>query len=103
MNPEKSFHSRSFGMRRPLRSGGHSNNTVMRRRGAEQAFFENYRLRIAGVIRDYGMFNREQVPADSKEFHFQPINHTPAAVRLTVPGENPVTRLKVRLKAASDS
>jgi len=31
--------------------------------------FRDYRLRIAGVIRDYGMFNREEVPADSKEFH----------------------------------
>jgi len=33
------------------------------------SIFRDYRLRIAGVIRDYGMFNREQVPADSKEFH----------------------------------
>src|SRR5258706_131062 len=31
--------------------------------------FRDYRLRIAGVIRDYGMFSREQVPADSREFH----------------------------------
>lgn len=31
--------------------------------------FEDYRLRVAGVIRDYGMFAREQVPADSREFH----------------------------------
>src|SRR5882672_404896 len=31
--------------------------------------FRDYRLRIAGVIRDYGMFDREQVPADSQEFH----------------------------------
>ena len=31
--------------------------------------FRDYRLRIAGVIRDYGMFNREQAPADSKESH----------------------------------
>ena len=31
--------------------------------------FGTIALRIAGVIRDYGMFNREQVPADSKEFH----------------------------------
>ena len=31
--------------------------------------FQDNRLRIAGVIRDYGMNNREQVPADSKEFH----------------------------------
>ncbi|MSO83172.1 MAG: antibiotic biosynthesis monooxygenase [Acidobacteria bacterium] len=31
--------------------------------------FRDYRLRIAGVIRDYGMFNRNEVPTDSKEFH----------------------------------
>lgn len=28
--------------------------------------FSDYRLRIAGVIRDYGMHDREQAPADSK-------------------------------------
>jgi heme-degrading monooxygenase HmoA len=27
--------------------------------------FNNYRLRIAGVIRDYGMFDREQAPSSS--------------------------------------
>ena len=31
--------------------------------------FEDYRLRIAGVIRDYGMDDREQAPADSREVH----------------------------------
>ena len=31
--------------------------------------FKDYRLRVAGVIRDYGMFNREQVPPDSLQFH----------------------------------
>jgi heme-degrading monooxygenase HmoA len=31
--------------------------------------FSNYRLRIAGVIRDYGMHEREQVPGDSREVH----------------------------------
>jgi heme-degrading monooxygenase HmoA len=31
--------------------------------------FKDYRLRIAGVIRDYGMFNREQAPPDSRQFH----------------------------------
>ena len=31
--------------------------------------FENYRLRIAGVIRDYGMNEREQAPADSRATH----------------------------------
>jgi heme-degrading monooxygenase HmoA len=28
--------------------------------------FKDYRLRIAGVIRDYGMNDRAQVPADSR-------------------------------------
>ncbi|HLZ62849.1 MAG TPA: antibiotic biosynthesis monooxygenase [Ktedonosporobacter sp.] len=32
--------------------------------------FKDYRLRIAGVIRDYGMFEREQAPSDSRQFHF---------------------------------
>jgi heme-degrading monooxygenase HmoA len=31
--------------------------------------FSNYRLRIAGVIRDYGMSDRAQVPADSRSKH----------------------------------
>lgn len=31
--------------------------------------FRDYRLRVAGIIRDYGMFDREQVPADSRTAH----------------------------------
>ena len=31
--------------------------------------FEDYRLRIAGVVRDYGMFERDQAPEDSRAFH----------------------------------
>ena len=31
--------------------------------------FENYRLRIAGVIRDYGMNERAQAPKDSRVTH----------------------------------
>jgi heme-degrading monooxygenase HmoA len=31
--------------------------------------FRDYRLRVAGVIRDYGMFERAQAPADSKAKH----------------------------------
>ena len=31
--------------------------------------FSNYRLRVAGVIRDYGMREREQVPSDSLKIH----------------------------------
>lgn len=36
--------------------------------GREQAFAD-YRLRVAGVVRDYGMHEREQAPADSRERH----------------------------------
>jgi len=32
------------------------------------SIFENYRLRIANVQRDYGMNEREQAPNDSKQF-----------------------------------
>ena len=31
--------------------------------------FSDYRLRVAGVIRDYGMRDRAQVPADSRTVH----------------------------------
>lgn len=33
------------------------------------AFFEDYRLRVAGVIRDYGMTERDEAPADSRAAH----------------------------------
>lgn len=31
--------------------------------------FADYRLRVVGVMRDYGMFDSEQAPADSREMH----------------------------------
>lgn len=31
--------------------------------------FANYRLRVAGVIRDYGLNEREQAPTDSRAIH----------------------------------
>ena len=42
-------------------------------RGAQRAgrrrLFADYRLRVAGVIRDYGMAERAEAPADSLEVH----------------------------------
>lgn len=42
-------------------------------RGAQakgrKGVFDDYRLRIATVLRDYGMFDRAQAPKDSKEIH----------------------------------
>jgi len=34
-----------------------------------EGVFKDYRLRVATVIRDYGMNDREQAPADSKLTH----------------------------------
>jgi heme-degrading monooxygenase HmoA len=31
--------------------------------------FHDYRLRVAGVVRDYGMRARDQAPRDSRAFH----------------------------------
>ena len=31
--------------------------------------FENYRIRIAGVVRDYGLNERAQAPKDSRALH----------------------------------
>ena len=35
-------------------------------RAGRQAIFQDYRLRVAHVLRDYGMNEREQAPEDSK-------------------------------------
>ena len=43
-------------------------------RGRAQ-IFANYRLRVAGVIRDYGMSERAEVPDDSRALHD---SHLPA-------------------------
>jgi len=34
-----------------------------------EAIFEDYRLRVARVLRDYGLHDRAQVPQDSLEAH----------------------------------
>ena len=47
-------------------------NTEMHRLAqskGRESVFTDYRLRIANVNRDYGMFDRKEVPADSKLFH----------------------------------
>jgi heme-degrading monooxygenase HmoA len=34
-----------------------------------KSIFDDYRLRVAAVVRDYGMNERDQVPADSQLIH----------------------------------
>jgi heme-degrading monooxygenase HmoA len=37
--------------------------------GSRRDVFRDYRLRVAAVIRDYGMFDRAQAPDDSRSAH----------------------------------
>ena len=41
---------------------------LVQRKGRDRVF-EDYRLRIAGVIRDYRMHDREEAPPDSRQEH----------------------------------
>lgn len=47
--------------------------TLNAHRGAQEkgrgGVFDDYRLRIASVVRDYGMFDRAQAPSDSRKAH----------------------------------
>ncbi len=47
--------------------------TLSAHRGAQKkgrsGVFDDYRLRIASVIRDYGMFNRDAAPTASRKEH----------------------------------
>lgn len=47
--------------------------TLDSHRRAQQAgrggVFQNYRLRVAQVLRDYGMNDRDQAPADNRDRH----------------------------------
>ena len=47
-------------------------NLAAHRRGQAKGragVFDDYRLRVASVIRDYGMFDRDQAPGDSLQAH----------------------------------
>lgn len=38
-------------------------------REGRKIIFDDYRLRVASVLRDYGMHDRNEAPGDSKHFH----------------------------------
>jgi len=47
-------------------------NQWLHRQGQQEgrdAVFADYRLRVAAVVRDYGLNEREQAPADSRKAH----------------------------------
>ena len=72
MNPEKllslSFWRDEAALDEWRRLAAHRRAQTMGRK----SFFDDYRLRVAGVIRDYGMTERDQAPADSRKVHDDP-------------------------------
>ena len=42
-----------------------------------QSIFKDYHLRVAHVVRDYGMFDRAEAPADSRDFHQNSMDNLP--------------------------
>ena len=38
-------------------------------RKGRKGIFQDYRLRVAHIVRDYGMFERDQAPKDSRKMH----------------------------------
>jgi heme-degrading monooxygenase HmoA len=51
-----------------IRWRNHAGHRLIQARGRSD-MFKDYRLRVAGVIRDYGMFERKQAPFDSTVYH----------------------------------
>ena len=49
--------------------------------------FDNYRIRIAGVVRDYGLNERAQVPQDSHALHDAHQRAPFRTISLSQPGE----------------
>ena len=41
----------------------------MAQKEGRNSIFNDYRIRIANVVRDYGLTDREQAPNDSKQIH----------------------------------
>lgn len=54
--------------------------------------FADYRLRIAGVIRDYGMNDRDGAPGDSHAFHDRTPDTPMAGTRPATTGGDPTLR-----------
>ena len=52
----------------------HSKHREIQTKG-RAGIFANYRLRVATVIRDYGLTERAEVPEDSRGFHDEQHSH----------------------------
>ena len=64
----KVLSSRFGAMRKQFQRGATSRNTEARNLG-RAGVFADYRLRVASIMRDYGMNERSDAPVDSRERH----------------------------------
>ena len=68
-NPEKLLSLSFFRDEEAVRNWRNSSQHRSAQSKGRDGIFADYRLRVAGVIRDYGMFERDKAPGDSKAVH----------------------------------
>ena len=68
-NPEKLLSLSFFRDEEAVRNWRNLSQHRSAQRKGRDGIFTDYRLRVAGVIRDYGMFERDEAPPDSKAVH----------------------------------
>ena len=68
-NPEKLLSLSFFRDEEAVRNWRNLSQHRNAQRQGRDGIFTDYRLRVAGVIRDYGMFERGEAPGDSKAVH----------------------------------
>jgi heme-degrading monooxygenase HmoA len=68
-NPEKILSLSFWENENAIHEWRNLENHRMAQSLGRSSLFEDYHLRIGEIIRDYGMYNREQAPLDSKAKH----------------------------------
>ena len=68
-NPEKLLSLSFFRDEEAVRNWRNLSQHRSAQRKGRDGIFTDYRLRVAGIIRDYGMFERGEAPGDSKAVH----------------------------------
>ena len=68
-NPEKLLSLSFFRDEEAVRNWRNLSEHRSAQSKGRDGIFADYRLRVAGVIRDYGMFERGEAPGDSKAVH----------------------------------
>ena len=68
-NPEKLLSLSFFRDEEAVRNWRNLSRHRSAQRKGRAGIFADYRLRVAGIFRDYGMFEREEAPKDSRAAH----------------------------------